>query len=63
MDTTKRKAAGDVRPQAACNDSSGSHHNAIATRVKALIVRLALWGILPVKFADWIIRWGGLRNA
>lgn len=27
-----------------------------ASRVKALIVRLALWGLLPAGLADWIIR-------
>lgn len=30
--------------------------------IKAVIVRLALWGVLPVKLAEWIIRRGGLRD-
>lgn len=36
--------------------------NSIASRIKALIVRLALWGWLPLGLATWIIRTGGLRN-
>lgn len=27
-----------------------------ASRIKAMIVRLALWGLLPAALADWIIR-------
>lgn len=34
----------------------------LASRIKAAIVTLALWGLLPVTVADWIIRRGGLRN-
>lgn len=34
-----------------------------ASRVKALIVRLALCGLLPVGLAIWVIRRGGLRDA
>lgn len=30
---------------------------------KAAVVRLALWGLLPVKAADWIILRGALRDA
>lgn len=28
-------------------------------RIHAVIVRLALWGVLPVKLADWLIHRGG----
>lgn len=34
-----------------------------ASRIKATIVTLALWGLLPMSVADWIIQHGGLRNA
>jgi hypothetical protein len=32
-------------------------------RAKSLIVRAALWGVLPGEIADWLIRRGGLRDA
>ena len=35
----------------------------IRQRAKRLIVGMALWGLLPIKAADWIIRRGGLRDA
>jgi hypothetical protein len=28
-------------------------------RIHAAIVRLAVWGVLPVKLADWLIHRGG----
>jgi len=31
--------------------------------VKAIIVRLALWGLLPAGFAQWLINALGLRGA
>jgi hypothetical protein len=31
-------------------------------RLKALIVRAALWGVLPVRAAELAIRHGGLRH-
>lgn len=31
-------------------------------RTKALIVGLALWGLLPIKAADCLIQRGGLRH-
>ena len=34
----------------------------LAARIKAVIVALALWGLLPVAVADWLINLGGLRN-
>lgn len=39
------------------------NHTATAARIKALIVGAALWGLLPLSLADWIIRRGGLRDA
>lgn len=34
----------------------------LAARIKAAIVALALWGMLPVAVADWPINLGGLRD-
>ena len=28
-------------------------------RIHAAIVRLALWGVLPLKLADWVLHRGG----
>ncbi|MBI4291284.1 MAG: hypothetical protein HY661_07395 [Betaproteobacteria bacterium] len=35
----------------------------IKQHAKRLIVGMALWGLLPIKSADWIIRRGWLRDA
>lgn len=32
-------------------------------RFKSVLVTLAVWGAIPVPVADWIIRFGGLRDA
>ena len=34
----------------------------LASRLKAAIVNLALWGLLPMAVAEWIIHRGGLRD-
>ena len=36
--------------------------NSIATRIKALIVRLALWGVIPFGLSVWLIQHGGLQD-
>ncbi|QBQ56111.1 hypothetical protein [Nitrosococcus wardiae] len=40
--------------------TSKNHFNftSLASRIKALIVTLALWGVIPIGVADWIIRQG-----
>ena len=42
-------------------DTSERTHNStgLAARVKGFIVSLALWGLLPVELADWLIHLGG----
>jgi hypothetical protein len=32
------------------------HATPAASRIKALIVLLAVWGLIPVGLADWLIR-------
>jgi hypothetical protein len=50
--------------QATRKTSKSNHHfTGLASRIKAVIVKLALWGLLPVGVADWIIQRGGLRDA
>ncbi len=34
----------------------------LAARIKAAIVTLALWGLLPVAVADWLIHRGGQHD-
>ncbi|MEJ1402429.1 MAG: hypothetical protein RPU73_00925 [Candidatus Sedimenticola sp. (ex Thyasira tokunagai)] len=34
----------------------------LVARIKAAIVTLALWGLLPVTVADWLINLGGQRD-
>ena len=34
----------------------------LVSRIKGLIVTLALWGWLPMGFADWLIHLGGQRD-
>jgi hypothetical protein len=29
---------------------------------KSSIIKLALWGLLPIKLANWLIQRGGLRH-
>jgi type IV secretory pathway TrbD component len=36
--------------------------NFTATRIKALIVRLALWGLIPFGLSVWLIQHGGLQD-
>lgn len=44
--------------------TTDSHNpTAIHSVVKAVIVRLALWGLIPAGFATWLIQRGGLKNA
>lgn len=31
--------------------------------LKRVLVWLALWGLIPVKVAEWIIQRGGMRDA
>ena len=33
-----------------------------AARIKAATATLAMWGLIPVTLADWLIQQGGLRH-
>lgn len=41
---------------------NNSAPNSLKQRAKWLIVTLALWGLLPIPAADWLIQHGGLRH-
>ena len=49
--------------QATSNTSiNNTYFTRITFRMKALIITLALWGLLPVGLADWIIHLGDIRD-
>ncbi len=61
-----RKAAADGQAafQNAQNDTKQvTALKDIKQRIKRLIVRMALWGLLPISLAEWLIHRGGMRNA
>lgn len=39
------------------------HFNPVASRLKALIVYLAVWGLINPSLATWLIQRGGLKDA
>lgn len=43
--------------------SDGRNPSGIHSRIKAAIVRLALWGLIPEALATWFIQRGGLEDA
>lgn len=61
MTPKKKKAAAGFGTRAASKNSSRRNHS-ILSCIKAAIVRLALWGLLPVRLAEWLIQRGGLRH-
>ena len=54
--TPKKKPAGEGNPQTGNITSSASNDKSILSRIKALIVRLAIWGFMPIRTADCLIR-------
>ena len=44
------------------NTTSEAKSTPIRPRVKALIVRIAVAGLIPLWFADWLIQRGGLSD-
>lgn len=52
-----KKTKGRAGCHQATRDTSNSRNaTPTASRIKALIVRLALWGLIPIELADWLIR-------
>ena len=43
--------------------ASASDRTSPTARVKAFIQTLAVWGLLPVGIAEWLLRKGGLHDA
>ncbi len=54
--TPKKKPVGEGNPQTGYVTSSAINDKSILSRIKALIVRLAIWGLMPIRTADCLIR-------
>ena len=54
--TPKKKPAGEGNPQTGGITSSASNDKSIRVRLKALIARMAIWGLMPIRTADCLIR-------
>lgn len=57
--------ANALREQGECGKSDATNKTKstpIRARVKALIVRLAIAGLIPIGLADWLIQRGGMRH-
>lgn len=59
--TTKTKGR-DRWNGATAKTTDSRNHTKIAARIKAMIVRLAVWGVIPAGFATRLIQRGGLRH-
>lgn len=65
---TPRRVSANRKGRDGCNQATLTttkrtlNFTGLAARIKAVIVTLALWGLLPVAVADWLINLGGLRD-
>jgi len=50
---TKGRNGGDHAPP---KTTCCRNHTPIASRIKAVVVRAACWGVLPIFLAEWIIK-------
>ncbi len=60
--TANRKGRAGWHQATPKTSKSTCNSTGLAARIKAVIVTLALWGLLPVTVADWLINLGGWRN-
>jgi hypothetical protein len=60
--TNNRKGRTGFHQATPKTSKSTCNSTGLGPRVKAAIVTLALWGLLPVVVADWIIHPGGLSD-
>jgi len=60
--TTNRKGRAGCNQATPKTSKHAPNSTGLAARIKAVIVALALWGLLPVAVADWLIDLGGWRN-
>lgn len=57
--TTKKNARGQAGAESGCSEILAG----IRSAIKAAVVTLALWNVLPYEAAEWIIRRLRLRGA
>lgn len=60
--TTKTKGR-DGGNHATLTTADTRNFNPFASRLKALIVYLAVWGLINPSLATWLIQRGGLKDA
>ncbi len=60
--THKKKAARFTSTALKKNTHSDRDYT-VSAIVKTLIVRLAIWGLIPASLAHWLIQRGGLADA
>lgn len=60
--TTNRKGRAGWHQATPKTSKSNSNSTGLVARIKAAIITLALWGLLPVAVADWLIHLGGQRD-
>ena len=53
---TKKTPVGECDPQTGYVNSCASNDKSIPSRIKALIARAAIWGLIPIRTADCLIR-------
>lgn len=61
--TTKTKGRDRLRRSATPKTGNSRNPTAIHSSIKALIVRFALWDLIPAGWATWLIQRGGLKDA
>lgn len=58
--------ANALREQGVSGDAmnlNNSKHTPASAKVKNIIVKFALWGLIPAGLATWLIQRGGLKDA
>lgn len=60
--TRNRKGRAGWHQATPKTSKSTSNSTDLAARIKAAVVTLALWGLLPATVADWLIHLGGQRD-
>lgn len=62
MTANKKPVPGDNRKTGYDTAFDSRNHSLIRTRIKAMIVSLAVWGLISPGLATWLIQRGGLRH-
>ena len=63
MTINKKPAPGGNRETGYGDAFDCRNCTAIHARIQSVIVRLAVWGVIPADFATWLIQRGGLKDA